>query len=547
MAAILSTWFINSINMTFIIIIMALLMPVLKKYLSSVCIYRLWVIVLIGLLIPIRFGTNTALVYIGTLQITAEDKTHPDIQASNAAKHGMKHYNLEKQLTPGKQVQSSRQGSWDYFIKTMITAKLSNIVQYKYLFLVMIWGFTAIVLMAVKSIGYLVYRKRLKRFVRPVIKENILKEYSRCFLELYSNNRRGLFSHNKILLYTSPVITSPISIGILKPAILLPDESYTDKEIYFILKHELIHILRRDSLIKVIQLMVLALNWFNPFCYVLDRYLNEWCEASCDEQVLRNATRTDRFWYGKLLLKFAGTRTYMLSAINLMGGNNMKNRLKSIIEHRKKYSGIIPVMLLICIVFTMVIVSSRSHTDSLAAEVTITEEKEPMMQLEETGDSQEDKSESSLADNSGPINKDITEKETEISEPNAADTLSDEVSGEDIVEYAKQAVGSPYLWGGNDLDTGVDASGFTQVIYGKFGYSLPRTSREQAVKCKEVSMDSLKPGDLVFYPGIEENKADHVGIYIGEDKIIHAKNSRDGVVNQDINYRTPISAGRVIQ
>ncbi len=545
MAAILSTCFINSINMTFIIIIMVLLMPLLKKYLSSVCIYRLWVIVLIGLLIPIRFGTNTALVYIGTLQITAEDKTHPDIQASNASNYGMKHYNLEKQLTPDKQAQISRQGSWYYFIKTMITAKLSNIVQYKYLFLV--WGFTAFVLMAVKSIGYLVYRKRLKRFVRPVIKENILKEYSRCFLELHSNNRMGLFQHNKILLYTSPVITSPISIGILKPAILLPDESYTDKEIYFILKHELIHILRRDSLIKAIQLIVLALNWYNPFCYVLARYLEEWCEASCDEQVLRNADRTDRFGYGKLLLKYAETKTYMPSAINLMGGNNMKNRLKSIIEHRKKHSGIIPVVLLLCIVFTMVIVSSRSHTDSLAAEVTITEEKEPMMPLEETGDSQEDKSESSLANNSGPINKDISEKETEISEPNAADTLSDGVSGEDIVEYAKQAVGSPYLWGGNDLDTGVDASGFTQVIYGKFGYSLPRTSREQAVECTEVSMDSLKPGDLVFYPGIEENKADHVGIYIGEYKIIHAKNSRDGVVIQDINYRTPISAGRVIQ
>ncbi len=532
--------------MALIIILLGLLMPLLKKYLSAVCIYRLWVIVLIGLLIPIRFDTNTALFYIGTPQISAEDKADPDIQASNAFNNGIKQYNPEKQLTQNKHVQSRSQGSRNYFIKTILFAKISNIVQNKYLFLGLIWGFTAIVLIAAKGIGYLVYRKRLKRFFRPVIKADIFKEYNRCIQELHINYRIGLFPHNKILLYTCPVIPSPISIGILKPVILLPDESYTNKEIYFILKHELIHILRRDSLIKLIQIIVLALNWYNPICYVMTRYLEEWCEASCDEQVLLNATRTDRFGYGKLLLKYAEIKTYMPSAINLMGGNNMKNRLKSIIEHRKKHSGIVPVILLLCIVFTMVIVSSRSHTDSLAAGVTIADEKEPMMQSDQTENRLEGKSESSLADNSGPINKDILEKETEISDSDAANTLSAAVSGEVITEYARQAVGSPYLWGGDDLDTGVDASGFTQVIYRKFGYSIPRTSREQAEESTEVSMDSLQPGDLIFYPGAEENMADHVGIYIGEDKIIHAKNARDGVVIQDINYRTPISAGRVI-
>lgn len=160
-------------------------------------------------------------------------------------------------------------------------------------------------------------------------------------------------------------------------------------------------------------------------------------------------------------------------------------------------------------------------------------------------DSLDDKSEPFLADNSVP-NNDKLEKETEISESKAVSTLAAAVSGEDFTEYAKQAVGSPYIWGGDDLDTGVDSSGFTQVIYKKFGYSLPRTSREQAAEYTEISMDSLQPGDLVFYPGTEEDRADHVAIYIGEDKIVHAKNARVGVVIQDINYRTPISAGRVI-
>lgn len=546
MAAIINTCFINSINMAFIIILLVLLMPLLKKYLSAVCIYRLWVIVLIGLLIPIRLDTNTALFYISTPQISAEDKADTDIQASTAKHHGIKQYNLKKQLTQEKLVQNRRQGSWNYFIKTMLTAKVSNIVRNKYLFMGLIWGFTAIILMVAKSIGYLVYRKRLKRFIKPIVKENIRKEYNRCIQELESNYGRRLFPHNKILLYTCSVIPNPISIGILKPAILLPDDSYSGKEAYFILKHELIHILRRDTLIKLIKIIVLALNWYNPICYVLNKYLEEWCEASCDEQVLLNATRADRFGYGKLLLKFAEIKTYMPSAINLMGGNNMKNRLKSIIEHRKKHSGIVPVVLLLCIVFTMVMVSSRSNTDSPAADITRAGEKEPMVKFEITEDSLDIKSEPFLADNRVPINNDKLAKETEISESKAVSTLAAAVSGEDITEYAKQAVGSPYIWGGDDLDTGVDSSGFTQVIYKKFGYSLPRTSREQAAEYTEISMDSLQSGDLVFYPGTEEDRADHVAIYIGEDKIVHAKNARVGVVIQDINYRTPISAGRVI-
>ncbi len=106
--------------------------------------------------------------------------------------------------------------------------------------------------------------------------------------------------------------------------------------------------------------------------------------------------------------------------------------------------------------------------------------------------------------------------------------------------------GTPYLWGGDDLGVGVDSSGFAQAIYKEFGYDLPRTAREQADVCREVSMDYLRSGDLIFYAGTEDNKVNHVGIYIGEEKIIHAKNARDGVIVEDINYRTPLRAGRVI-
>jgi hypothetical protein len=85
-----------------------------------------------------------------------------------------------------------------------------------------------------------------------------------------------------------------------------------------------------------------------------------------------------------------------------------------------------------------------------------------------------------------------------------------------------------------------------RAIYKEFGYDLPRTSSEQANICEMVSMDDLKPGDLIFYSNSQDEKVNHVGIYIGDDKVIHAKNAKVGVTIQDINYRTPLSAGRII-
>jgi hypothetical protein len=112
-----------------------------------------------------------------------------------------------------------------------------------------------------------------------------------------------------------------------------------------------------------------------------------------------------------------------------------------------------------------------------------------------------------------------------------------------VVEYAMQAENTPYVWGGNDLSVGVDCSGLVQAIYKKVGYVLPGKSSMQEGICEEV-WDELLPGDLIFYSN--GTLVNHVGIYIGGNKIIHAKNAREGVVVDDIDFRKPARAGRVI-
>ena len=122
----------------------------------------------------------------------------------------------------------------------------------------------------------------------------------------------------------------------------------------------------------------------------------------------------------------------------------------------------------------------------------------------------------------------------------ASTTTSSCSGGSSVVDYAKQFVGNPYVWGGTSLTSGADCSGFVQSVYSNFGVSLPRTSYEQQNAGREVSYSEAQPGDLICYGG-------HVAIYMGDGKIVHASNSRDGIkVSDNAAYRTILSVRRLV-
>jgi peptidoglycan endopeptidase LytF len=113
----------------------------------------------------------------------------------------------------------------------------------------------------------------------------------------------------------------------------------------------------------------------------------------------------------------------------------------------------------------------------------------------------------------------------EYSLVNKENTLS-----ERLVKYAKLFIGAPYQWGGTNLSTGVDCSGFVQDIFAKFHIELPRTSSEQFNVGKPVPLADIKPGDLLFFQTYAGAYPSHVGIYIGDNKFISALNQNTGVV-----------------
>lgn len=137
-----------------------------------------------------------------------------------------------------------------------------------------------------------------------------------------------------------------------------------------------------------------------------------------------------------------------------------------------------------------------------------------------------------VSEESKPENKEVME----VIVPEGYETNEELRSS--IVEYAKQYLGNKYVHGGKSLKDGTDCSGFTCYIYKEFGYSISRTPDGQYTKDgRSISYQEIQPGDIVCYGN---SKCTHVGLYIGEGKIIHEANSKKGVVISNVDYMSNI-------
>ena len=134
--------------------------------------------------------------------------------------------------------------------------------------------------------------------------------------------------------------------------------------------------------------------------------------------------------------------------------------------------------------------------------------------------------------------------ETEAPYTEAPETEAPSTSGvgQQIADFAVQFVGNPYVWGGTSLTEGADCSGFVQTVFANFGLYLSRTAESQSYGGTSISLDNLQPGDLLFYNST--GSIDHVAIYIGGGQIVHAANSRSGIIISNAYYQTPVCARR---
>ncbi len=199
-----------------------------------------------------------------------------------------------------------------------------------------VWFLGGIAFISAHMLSYLHYRKRLMRQGVPIEDEEIAGLLSELKNELGIKGGISLWKYSRA--------ASPMLMGFFKPVIVLPKEDYSRDELFFILKHELVHYKRHDIWLKLLLVVAKGIHWFNPAVWMMQREAVIDMEMSCDERVIKNAGYDVKKAYTETLLstihrQYAGQT---LLSTQFKGGKQiMKKRFKNILSGGKKRSGLL--------------------------------------------------------------------------------------------------------------------------------------------------------------------------------------------------------------
>lgn len=199
-----------------------------------------------------------------------------------------------------------------------------------------IWLCGGIGYISMHLFSYFHYRKRLMKQGMPVEDEEILRQLSLVKKELGIKNEISVWKYSKA--------ASPMLIGFLKPVLVLPGEEYNKEELFFIIKHELVHFKRHDIWMKLLLVAANGVHWFNPVVWIMQKEAVIDMEMSCDERVVQNIDYAGKKAYAEALFstfhrRYAGKT---LLSTQFQGGKQiMKKRFKNILLGKKERNGLL--------------------------------------------------------------------------------------------------------------------------------------------------------------------------------------------------------------
>ena len=314
-----------SISVSLIVIVLLLFSPMLNKRYAAKWKYLIWIFLALRLLVP--YSGTGGQIAAGVLSLihtqAAPGWEDQNIGRTDAAiPSGRLIVEVPAQMTAPMTTRHTLQSGQNHAGITMLDI------------FTFVWLAGCLIVMAVHFISYFHYKRQVMKKGTRIEYAQILSQISKLEHELHIRHTIQAVVYEKA--------QSPMMIGFLKPVLVLPGEQYTPEELYFILKHELVHLKRKDVYTKLLFVTANAIHWWNPFIWMMQKEAAVDMELSCDERVVFGSGYDVRKAYTETLLsmlhKQCGRKT-VLSTQFYGGIKIMKKRFKNILQKNRKKNG----------------------------------------------------------------------------------------------------------------------------------------------------------------------------------------------------------------
>jgi len=301
-----------------------------SNLLSAKTRYTIWIIILVGLLIPFRpqlisplFTLNNPFTNVsevkeqGEVDLTTQSSQKADTKSDLTATNQVSNVQ-SNEATTVKEDSKKEETKFDL---------LSIIGK----FAIVVWLIGAIVVFAKYMLEYRKFCKLLKRWSSPVEDEDIIRIFRLTKLKLDIENK-------DIGLIRSKYVNTPMLTGLIRPMVVIPEKEIDETDMKLIIEHELTHYKHKDLYVNLLSILVLCFHWFNPIMYYCMPVIQGDGELYCDETVLKNKNMTYRKTYGKMIINMIPTsssKQVALSTCFYSKKLSVKRRLISIMNNNK--------------------------------------------------------------------------------------------------------------------------------------------------------------------------------------------------------------------
>ena len=327
MTAIFLLFLATSLSTGLIVLALIVLTPFLNKRYAVKWKYLIWIFLALRLLVPLGAANGQPVVerlsQTGMQAAAEAEEENADMTAGGIRRAGRVIVELPAEMTTPIVTRYAAESEESNAGVTML-----DIAAF-------VWMTGGLIFISVHVISYVHYKRQVTK------KGKIVRDA--CILRQMSERKRELHIRRKIGVTEYAGAGSPMIIGFLKPVLVLPQERYSEEELFFILKHELIRFKRGDIWAKLLFVTANAVHWLNPVIWMMRKEAAIDMELSCDERVTKGAGYALRKAYTETLLAMLhrGCAGRTALSTQFYGGTKiMKKRFENILIKKGKKNGI---------------------------------------------------------------------------------------------------------------------------------------------------------------------------------------------------------------